>query len=311
MKVLARALSPLGLVLLLFAFGGSAALAAVKAKTPAPKLDLNTASQKELEELPGVGAATAKKIIAGRPYSSVSDLSRAGVSEKTIAKLADRVTVSPVASASRSSTASGSGAKPAPKTSATGAASKGAAAAQAGGPVDLNSASQKELEDLPGVGPATAKKIIAGRPYSSLDDLARAEVSKSTIAKISGKVTIGAGSASRTSGSTGQAASSSGGSPHGTSAASSSAAASPVTAQPVATPKSSAAAEESGARATGEVGAPHPPPARGMVWVNTATKVYHYEGDHWYGKTKEGKYMTEQDAIAAGYRASKEGQKKH
>ena len=50
-----------------------------------------------------------------------------------------------------------------------------------------------------------------------------------------------------------------------------------------------------------------PPPVKGMVWVDTATKVYHYEGDHWYGNTKEGKYMTEQDAIKAGYRASKEG----
>jgi hypothetical protein len=44
-----------------------------------------------------------------------------------------------------------------------------------------------------------------------------------------------------------------------------------------------------------------------MVWVNTATKVYHYEGDHWYGRTKEGKFMTEADAQKEGYRASKEG----
>jgi hypothetical protein len=46
-----------------------------------------------------------------------------------------------------------------------------------------------------------------------------------------------------------------------------------------------------------------------MVWVNTATKVYHYEGDRWYGKTKEGKFMTEAEAQKEGYRASKEGQK--
>jgi hypothetical protein len=47
-----------------------------------------------------------------------------------------------------------------------------------------------------------------------------------------------------------------------------------------------------------------------MVWVNTETKVYHREGDRWYGNTKKGKYMTEADAIAAGYRAAKEPEKK-
>jgi len=37
-----------------------------------------------------------------------------------------------------------------------------------------------------------------------------------------------------------------------------------------------------------------------MVWVNTETHVYHKEGSRWYGKTKKGKYMSEQDALKEG-----------
>jgi hypothetical protein len=42
----------------------------------------------------------------------------------------------------------------------------------------------------------------------------------------------------------------------------------------------------------------------GMVWVNTESGVFHKPGTRWYGKTKQGKYMTEADAIRAGYKAS-------
>ena len=42
-----------------------------------------------------------------------------------------------------------------------------------------------------------------------------------------------------------------------------------------------------------------------QVWVNTATGIYHYSGTRWYGKTKQGKYMSEQDAIKEGDRPAK------
>ena len=45
--------------------------------------------------------------------------------------------------------------------------------------------------------------------------------------------------------------------------------------------------------------------AKGLVWVNTSTHVYHKEGSL-YGATKHGKFMTEEDAKKAGYRLAHE-----
>jgi hypothetical protein len=42
---------------------------------------------------------------------------------------------------------------------------------------------------------------------------------------------------------------------------------------------------------------------QGKVWVNLESKVYHKSG-RWYGKTKSGKFMTEDEAKAAGYKAA-------
>ena len=40
-------------------------------------------------------------------------------------------------------------------------------------PIDLNTASKAELQQIPGIGPVTAVKIIEGKPYEAVDDLVK------------------------------------------------------------------------------------------------------------------------------------------
>jgi hypothetical protein len=51
--------------------------------------------------------------------------------------------------------------------------------------------------------------------------------------------------------------------------------------------------------------APASNPGNGQVWVNTESHVYHKAGSRYYGKTKQGKYMSEADAIKEGDHAAK------
>lgn len=165
--------------------------------------------------------------------------------------------------------------------------------------IDLNTASQAQLESLPNVGKATAKKIIASRPYTSVSDLSKAGIPAATIQKITPLVTASAGrptpaprtEAPRTPAAAKSPLPSQGSSPNP--AANTNTAATGI-AKPTPTASSPTPA------------AYVPPPSPGMVWVNVDSKIYHRQGDRWYGKTKDGKYMTEADAQKAGYRASKE-----
>src|SRR5689334_15551555 len=58
--------------------------------------------------------------------------------------------------------------------------------------VDVNSADEATLETLPGIGPTLAGRIIAGRPYHNVTDLAKVKgMTQSRIDTIKDDITFG------------------------------------------------------------------------------------------------------------------------
>ncbi len=188
-------------------------------------------------------------------------------------------------------------------------------ATQATTRVDLNTASQAQLDQLPDIDPATAKTIIANRPYSSVDDLSKAGIPTSTIDRLRPLVKVGA--SGKVAGKTGTAVD------KGAAGAAKGAEAGAAGAKKGANKAAegvekgvgaAASGVQKGAEATaGAMGkvrekvtgtAGKQPPQKGMVWVDTTAGVYYVAGDVRYGNTDNGEWMTPAAARKAGYKAA-------
>jgi competence protein ComEA len=92
-----RRIATIGLAIAI-AVAGSLGVALAETKAPAAKVNVNAATAQQLEELPGIGPALAKRIIEYRQksggFKSTQELLNVqGIGEKSLEKLQPHVTV--------------------------------------------------------------------------------------------------------------------------------------------------------------------------------------------------------------------------
>ena len=172
----------LAVVVGLLAFRGYGSPLGARPTEPAPAdlIDLNTADQSEIAQVPGVGPKTAEAIVAHRrlhgAFKSVDELKAVrGLGPITFEKVRNHFRVGPFPKAPSAEPPPSPQPQlpaPAPRLGAAGVKK-----IQPGEPpINVNTALAEELQRLPGVGPVTAQAIITARTsalFQSVNDLDR------------------------------------------------------------------------------------------------------------------------------------------
>ena len=159
-------------------------------------LDLNRASKSELRLIPGISEALAQRIVDYRErngdFRSIEELRKVtGIGPKTLERIRNRLWVLPQDSYVATEDEEPTEMKPAP---APRSASVSKKAAELTAPIDVNRATQAELQKLPGIGPKISQRILEERvkgAFKSIDDLRRVPgIGPKTLDKLRPHVTI-------------------------------------------------------------------------------------------------------------------------
>ena len=162
---------------------------------PGERIDPNTASEEELDRLPGVGPSVARRIVASREadgaFRTLEDLTRVrGIGQRSLERLGPYLELPRAGAGSRSTITAGSSVprgRPVVRppgevlesagSRRTTGSGVGTGSSTAAAPLDLNRATAAELETLSGIGPALAARIVAYRDsvggFASVEELGR------------------------------------------------------------------------------------------------------------------------------------------